>query len=70
MRQTVDWAEETTMEGTIMEMIKEMKHWIEVGEQEVYVSTLTKVDAEMGGTADSNTLRYVTSGMSMEDARE
>ena len=53
-----------------MEMIKEMKHWIEVGDQEIYVSTLTKVDAEMGGTADSNTLRYVTSGMSMEDARE
>ena len=42
---------------------------MEVGDQEGYVVFLRK-DAEMGGTADSNTLIYVTSGMSMEGARE
>ena len=46
------------------------KTTLEVGDQEVYVSSLIKMDAEMGGTADLNTLRYVMSGMSMEDARE
>ena len=43
---------------------------MEVGDQKSYVASLRKMDAEMGGTADSNTLRYVTSGMSMEGARE
>ena len=43
---------------------------MEVGDQEGYVSSLRKMDAEMGGTADSNTLRYVMNGMSMGGARE